>query len=282
MEECDFNVTIVGLGLIGASYAAAFKELNFKNVWGVDIDQETLNKAELMGIINKGYITGDEPISNSNLVIISLYPNETIQFVKDNGAYFKNGAIITDTAGLKSEIINSIKSFLPVGVDFIGGHPMAGREGRGIEMASKEIFRGASYIITPTDSNKLENIDFITKVAYSMGCGKVIQIDPENHDIKIAYTSQLPHIMATTLINSNEGMDVTPFVGGGFKDLTRIAISNSDLWTELLLQNKENLVRTIELFQTEVQNMKEAIINGNYDFIKEKFEEASRKRREIV
>lgn len=281
MEECDFKVTIVGLGLIGASYGLALKKLNYKNIFGVDISKAILIKAEERGIITKGYLSPKEALQNSDLVIIALYPSETINFIKSNLSNFKPGAIITDTAGLKEEIVTEVNSFLSKDLDFIGGHPMAGREGKGIDMASAEIFKGASYILTPIKENSKENVELLSKMAYSIGCSKVIKIDPKAHDNIIGYTSQLPHILAITLINSNECEAIDSFVGGGFKDLTRIAINNSDLWSELLLKNKDNLIHSINTFQREIEDIKQAIISGDESFIKDKFEGANKKRREI-
>ncbi|MBC8060185.1 MAG: prephenate dehydrogenase [Clostridiaceae bacterium] len=281
MGECDFKVTIVGLGLIGASYGLALKKLSYKNVSGLDISSEILIKAEERGIITKGYLSAKEALKDSDLVIIALYPNETINFIKNNLNNFKSGVIITDTAGLKEEIVTKINSILPKDLEFIGGHPMAGREGKGIDMASGEIFKGASYILTPVKENSEENVELLSNLAYSMGCIKVIKIDPATHDNMIGYTSQLPHILAITLINSNECDSIDSFVGGGFKDLTRIAINNSSLWSELLIHNKHNLINSIDNFQKEVENIKRALINGDENFIKERFEEANIKRKGI-
>ena len=282
MGKCDFKVTIVGLGLIGASYGLALKNLNYKNVLGVDVSSEVLIKAEERGIISRGYLNAKEALINSDLIIIALYPSQTIKFVKSNLNNFKAGAIITDASGLKEQIVNEINSFLPKDLEFIGGHPMAGREGKGIDMASKEIFKGASYILTPVKENSDKNVKLLSEMAYSLGCSRVIKIDPSLHDDIISYTSQLPHILAIALTNSIECDGIESFVGGGFKDLTRIAINNSSLWSELLLINKNNLIHSIDNFQKEVENIKQAIINGDESFIIEKFEKANKKRSEIL
>jgi len=281
MVESDFKVTIVGLGLIGASYGLALKKLNYKNVFGVDISSETLTKAEKKGIITKGYLDAKQALEDSDLVIIALYPNETINFIKNNLSNFKPGVLITDTAGLKEEIVTEINCLLSKDFEFIGGHPMAGREGKGIDMASGEIFKGASYILTPIKENSEKNVELLSEMAYSMGCNKVIKIDPVTHDNIIGFTSQLPHVLAITLINSNECEDIASFAGGGFKDLTRIAINNSDLWSQLLMKNKDNLIKSIDDFQKEVEDIKQALINGDENFIKNKFEKANKKRKEI-
>ena len=128
MDCTDFNITIVGLGLIGGSFAMALRKLYPKNIWAIDIDKETLRAAEEMNIIDKGYISPDIPLSNSDIVILAVYPQKTINFVKSNMSLFKSGAVITDTAGIKSNLIHEIMPVLREDLDFVGGHPMAVKE----------------------------------------------------------------------------------------------------------------------------------------------------------
>lgn len=278
MEECDFTVTIIGLGLIGASYAKALKRLNFKTVLGVDLDSEVLRKAEKYGIIDEGFLEPEKALKTSELVIIALYPKETLNFMERYKHHFKDGALVTDSAGLKEDIVNRIQASLPENIAFVGGHPMAGREGKGIEMSSETIFEGANYIITPTKENKNENLKFIEKLAYNMGCGKVITMTPKEHDDMIAYTSQLPHALAVSMVNCNQG-DINDFVGNGFKDLTRIAINNSELWSELLIENRKNLIKKIDEFQEEMEEIKLALLNEDKNLIRDKFERANNRRK---
>ena len=156
MDCTDFNITIVGLGLIGGSFAMALRNLNPKNIWAIDIDKETLRVAEKMNIIDKGYLSPEIPLSNSDIVILAVYPQKTINFVKNNMNLFKSGAVITDTAGIKSNLIHEIMPVLRGDLDFIGGHPMAGKEESGLKAASKDMFKNANYIITPINGNKEE------------------------------------------------------------------------------------------------------------------------------
>ena len=154
MGGLDFNITVVGLGLIGGAFAMALKDLKPKNLWGIDIDKDSIETAENMGIIDKGYTNAETPLKDSDIVIIALYPNLTEEFIKENNEFFKIGAIITDSAGIKEALVNNINLFIREDVDFIGGHPMAGRERKGLAYASKEIFHNANYILTPTKKNK--------------------------------------------------------------------------------------------------------------------------------
>lgn len=282
MDISDFSITIVGLGLIGGSYAMALRKLAPRNLWGVDIDEETLVKAENLGIIDKGYKEAREPISSSDIVIISVYPQSVEKFVKDNISYFKDGAIITDTGGIKKSIIDKVFEVLPQNIDFIGGHPISGREDIGLAFATADIFNNANYILTPVEKNKEKNIKIIDEIAKLIGCKNVIRMSPQRHDEIIAYTSQLPHIIAVSLMNSdNTDMDISCISGGSFKDTTRIAVINCKLWSELLISNKDNIINTIEDFQNRIDSLKNAIINDDIDAIEENLKSACKKRREL-
>ncbi|MDP4177681.1 MAG: prephenate dehydrogenase [Bacillota bacterium] len=282
MIDLDFNITVVGLGLIGGSYAKAIRDLNPKNLWAVDINEDVLKAAEDDKIIDKGYVDESEPLRQSDIVIICLYPELISNFVKKNIPNFKPGAIITDAGSIKSKIVNEINSFIPSSLDFIGGHPMAGKENKGFEYASKSIFKGANYIITPVIKNNYKNIDIIASLAKKMGCKNIIKISPEKHDEIIAYTSQLPHVIAVSLVNSDIlDVDIKYFSGGSYRDMTRIASINSDLWSELFTSNSENLVKIIEKFEENINIMKNAIRSKNTKVLNEKFQMANTMVREV-
>lgn len=278
----DFNITVIGLGLIGGSYAMALKELNPKNLWGVDIDSETIKSAEKMGIIDKGYTDAAIPLSKSDIVIVSLYPDLTVQFIKNNINNFKRGSVITDTSGIKSKVVNEVSSFLPDYVDFLGGHPMAGKESKGLAFASKDIFKNTNYILTPTEKNKVENIQLIKDIALSIGCTNIVSVDPKTHDKIIAYTSGLPHLIAVALVGCDSFNEKSKsFIGGGFRDTTRIAAINPELWSELFISNKSNVIKQIEEFQNNLSVLKSAIENEDICEIEDIFNVARKKRSEL-
>ncbi|MBU3093344.1 prephenate dehydrogenase [Clostridium sp. CM028] len=282
MDCTDFNITIVGLGLIGGSFAMALRELKPKNIWAIDIDKDVLDIAEEMNIIDKGYTSPEIPLSNSDIVILAVYPQKTIDFVKNNMNLFKSGAVITDTAGIKSNLISEIMIELRDDLDFIGGHPMAGKEESGLKAATKDMFKNANYILTPINGNKEENINLVTGIVRGMGCKSVVRLTPNQHDDIIAYTSQLPHVIAVSLIDCNSLIVGIPqFVGGSFKDTTRVATINGELWPELLFYNEENIVSKIEDFENNIKEIKDAIINHDEAFLKKRFENATNKRKEI-
>ena len=198
------KILIVGLGVIGGSYAMALKAAGYEDVYGIDNNIETLKKAEELGVIKEGYVESKEIVQEMDLIIISLYPRLVKDFIDNNKDYFKSGAILTDATGIKGHFIDDILNIIPKEVDFIFGHPMAGREKKGIDYASKEVFKGANYLITVTDRNKEENIVLLEKIIYDIGFKKIRRIDPVYHDKIIAFTSQLPHAIAVALINSDE------------------------------------------------------------------------------
>jgi prephenate dehydrogenase len=266
MDSGGFSIAIVGLGLIGGSMAEALMESkgkdNFKvsNIYGIDNNVKNIVKAIALGIIDDGSDNAEEFLNKSDIVILSIYPESIIRFIKGNIHNFKEGSIITDTCGIKGNIIENILELLPSGIDFVGGHPMAGKEKQGIDMADKGIFTKANFILTPVKENKAYSIDIVKEVAKAIGCRSIISIPPKEHDEIIAYTSQMPHIMAVSLVNSNRReLDITHFIGGSYKDATRVAAINSELWSELLLSNSENVLNCIGNFQKSLNDIKEAI-----------------------
>ena len=278
----NLNITIVGLGLVGGSFAKALKFLNPKNIWAIDIDKESLQKGEAMGIIDRGYEDPEEPLKSSDLVIICLYPDLVKRFVGDNLANFKSGSIITDVTGIKNGLVEDINKILPENIDFVFGHPMAGREKKGLEYSSSEVFKGANYIITPNDRNKKSSIDLIEDIAINIGFKRVIKIDPQKHDEVIAFTSQLPHVIAVALVNSDDlNMDTGSVVGDSYRELTRIAQINEKLWSELFIGNKENLLQKIERFQEKLELLKTAIMEDKKDILEEEFIKSSVRRKNL-
>ncbi len=276
------NILIVGLGVIGGSYAMALKAAGYEDIYGIDSNLETLRKAKELGLIKEGYVEGKEIVGQADLIIISLYPRLVKNFIEKNKDYLKRGAIITDATGIKEHFVDDILSILPEGIDFIFGHPMAGREKKGIDYASKEVFKGANYLITVTDRNKEENIKLLESIIYDMGFKNIKRINPKYHDKIIAFTSQLPHAIAVALINSDEeGRDTGSFIGDSYRDLTRIANINEDLWNELFFGNKKNLLESIDNFLVELNNIRNSIVNEEEEELKSLFIKSSKRREKL-
>ena len=276
------KIVIVGLGVIGGSYAMALKKAGYESVYGIDTNIKTLKKAEELGVIKKGYTDGKEVIKEADLIILGIYPNLIKGFIEENKNNFKNGAIINDVTGIKELFINEVLSILPDNVDFVFGHPMAGREKKGIEYATDEVFKEANYLITITEKNKDENIEVIKKIVYDLGFKHIRIITPKYHDEIIGFTSQLPHVLAVALINSDEeGRDTGSFIGDSYRDLTRIANINEVLWSELFLGNKKNLLKSMKVFQEEFNKILNCIENNDREGLEGLFIKSSKRREKL-
>lgn len=276
------NIVIVGLGVVGGSFAMALNKAGYENVYGIDVNEETIKKAKSLGIIKEGSTEGKDLLGKADITIISIYPKLVIDFIKNNKDYFKKGSIVTDATGIKCMFINEVKKIIPDDVDFVFGHPMAGREKRGIDFATDKVFQNANYIITPIESNKEENIKKIEELALSIGFKRVRRISPEYHDEMIGFTSQLPHAIAVALINSDEeGRDTGSFIGDSYRDLTRIANINEELWSELFLGNKNNLLKVLNNFEIQLDLIKKAIYEDDKEKLMEFFRKSTKRREEL-
>ncbi|MHB1391965.1 MAG: prephenate dehydrogenase [Clostridia bacterium] len=284
LVEGDFrrNIAIVGLGLIGGSYAMALRRLKAGRIFAIDIDERVLDKAVSCGVIDEGSIDAVEILRKSDMVIIALYPRDTIEFIKNNTRYFKPGTIITDTCGIKQPIIDAAKKYLPENVEFIGGHPMAGNEFQGFDAASQELFLDTNYIITPHESNSDKGIAAVEKLAATIGCKCVTRIEAEAHDRMISFTSQLPHIVAISFANLvTQEKDMNAFTGRSFKDATRVAALNKELWTQIFRMNNMNIIDRIEDMEGMLQKLKNAIKTQDESSLGVLFDNAVKGKREI-
>jgi prephenate dehydrogenase len=278
----DLSVTIVGLGLIGGSLAKSIrKNLKIKNLWAVDIDSDILSSAANSGVIDKGFTKPQFPLENSDIVILCIYPRATVNFLKENMKYFKNNAIITDTAGVKNKIVAQAECFVRNDLQFIGGHPMSGRESIGYNFSSHHIFEGAQYILTPTAKTSQNSLILLKGLILGMGFKEVVMMTPEKHDETVAFTSQLPHIIAITLMNSDKLDGKLDGIGGSFRDLTRIADINNGLWSELIYENKDNILKELERFLTSTNDIYHAIKNEESDYLHSIFQKSSLRRKEM-
>ena len=272
-------VRVVGLGVIGGSFVKAFKGLGYE-VYGIDTDLETLKQAKDEGYIIEGYTNGEEIISKSDLVMICLYPSLVLDFIKNNT--FKKGAIVSDAVGIKSYFLQQALEIIDKDVEYVSGHPMAGREKKGFAYASKEVFKNANYIIIEHAKNKKESIAFMQEFVSQLGFKSVKIMSPYDHDEIISFTSQLPHVLAVALMNSdNQKYETGKYIGDSFRDLTRIANINEDLWSELFLNNKEYLLQSMEQFEKEFDLIKESLKNNDVETLKSSFRKSSKRRENL-
>lgn len=262
------NIAVVGLGLIGGSICKALKQNTFHNIMGIDTDKETIAKALEQNAIDEE-ITPDR-LNEASLTIICLYPEAIVDFVKQNADNFKKGTIVADTCGIKEYVVENCTPILEErGVYFVGTHPMAGREFSGFDYSLPDLYKGASYIITPTENTPSLAVDLLSTLASSMGFGKVVISTPEKHDKVIAYTSQLAHVVSNTYVKSPSLLDFNGFSAGSFQDLTRVAKLNEYMWSSLFMCNKKALLEEIDCFIEHFTQYKIAMEKDDIDALRE-------------
>lgn len=254
-------ITIVGLGLIGGSIARRLRGFHSCLIRGVDVDQETLVLAKKDHAIDEGYTAGADAVKDADLIILCLYPQRNVEFIRENRTFLKPGVLITDVSGVKEYVVNEITKIIPEGADFIGGHPMAGREVGGYQSATDTLFDNASYLITPLKNNKPENVALIREMAKYIGCRTVISTTPAEHDAVIAYTSQLMHVVAVALCDNPMIERSASFSAGSLRDCTRVAVINAKMWSELFCENKDALAERITEMQKSLEKIKTAVKN---------------------
>jgi prephenate dehydrogenase len=279
--KLGFSITIVGLGLIGGSYAMALKKNKNITLYGIDKDENIIKQAKSLEIVKKASSIPQEFLGKSDVVIICLYPKLTIEFVKNNMEYFKKNSIITDVSGIKTEIVHSIQSFLRDDLEFLGGHPMSGSEYSGLVAARADLFEGNNYLLTPTKKNTEYAIAKITALVKDIGSKLPKCVDPELHDKMVAHTSQLTHVIASSLVNSSE-TNVTAFTGNSYRELTRIALINTRLWSELMLDNKDLLIEEIDKFTEKMTLFRNFLKEGNTAEITDFFERGSKIKKGMI
>ncbi len=246
-------IGVVGLGLIGGSMAKAIKENSNHTVYGYDIKISEIFAAQLVNSV-------DEPLDDSNIgdcdmVIVSAYPQGTIDYVKEKAPLFKKGATVIDCGGTK---INVCRELYPVadkhGFEFIGGHPMAGTQFSGFRHSRANLYKGATMLLAPQNKASIPVREKARDLFLEIGFGRVQFTTPEQHDRVIGYTSQLPHIISNAYVKSPNALEQRGFSAGSYKDLSRVAKLNETMWTELFLENRENIIFEID---TLIENLKQ-------------------------
>lgn len=276
MPLADMTVSIIGLGAIGGSVAKALKNNEVGCVNGVDISWRALDYAKNHKLIDKGFKDPKEALLESDLVFMCIYPEDMIEFIRNNHRHFKKNAIITDCAGIKTRIIDEVHKMLRPDLEFIGGHPLADYDTIGIEGSSEAVFQDSNYIITPTAENSEVGVNLLKEVVRSMGFRKIVSVTPEKHDEIVAFTSHLPHVLAMTLLSSSSRVTKS-FEGDNFKEMSKPNSINTDLWSELLIDNKENVVREITKLQMSLETIKRTINQEDKKGMQVFFEEAKLK-----
>ncbi len=263
------DILVVGLGVIGGGYAKALSKAGFA-VRCITKNAEDIAYAMAHDMIREGRTTPDADfIGQADLIICALYPSVFVEWVRENQKFFKKGALLTDVTGVKGQIIDTVQGFLREDVEFIAAHPMAGRERSGVLYSDDEIFKGANYIVTPTEKNTPKGIALCKELGRVLGFGTISELSPKKHDEMIAFLSQLTHCIAVTLMTANRSEGLEKYTGDSFRDLTRIAKINDEMWSELFLLNREALLSQMDTFAKEFDRLRTMLAHGDREGMRE-------------
>ena len=272
------KILIVGLGLLGGSYAKALKRFGFK-ISAITNEQSSIDYALKEKIIDEGSTELDpEIIGEADLVIFALYPHIFVEWIEKNQSLLKSGAIITDVTGVKKSIVYKIQNMLCSDVEFIAAHPMAGREVSGVENSDDKMFVGANYIVTPTDKNSIEAITTCLELGRLLGFSNVTTLSPEEHAEMIGFLSQLTHCIAISLKTCNDKENMEKFTGDSFRDLTRIARINDLMWSELFIANKSALLEQMNMFLDKFNQLKGMLERNDTEGMREMMRHSTKRR----
>ncbi len=261
------NIGVVGLGLIGGSLAKSAKKNTQHKVYGYDISKDVIKNA-----ISEKSIDGElteKRLSTCDYVFIPLYPEAVIEYVEKNATVFKEGATVIDCAGVKRSVCE--KCFLiaeKYNFSFVGGHPMAGTQYSGFENSKDTMFYNAPFVLTPKENEDILTLANAREIIMTLGFGRVSVMTPEKHDKLIAFTSQLAHVVSNAYVKSPSALERKGISAGSYKDLTRVAYLNENMWTELFLENKDNLIFELDNIIGELQKYSDAMKSNDSDTLR--------------
>lgn len=274
------QIAIVGLGLIGGSLAMALRGFETYEVVGVVRSDETMKLAADRGAADRLTKDAKAAIRQADVTILCLHPQGIVDFLAEYKDEFKPGSLVTDVCGIKTAIIEGAQ-VLPDSVDFIGGHPMAGRETSGMAHAEKELFHGAHYLLTPQKTSTPEHIALLRRMAMYLGCRDVVETTPMRHDELIAYTSQVMHIMAVAVCDDPDLFSCRGFEGNSFRDCTRVAALDVPLWTQLFSMNADALCKMIRRLEENLKSYREVLEAGDAKRLEEKLRYSANRKRQM-
>lgn len=275
----DMKILIVGLGLIGGSYAEALSKKGYE-VGAIDQKQEAIDFALRKGYIASGKTSVDKDyVGKFDIVVFALYPHAFVEWIEKYQNCLKSDAIVTDVTGVKGGVVCDVQNALRKDVEFIAAHPMAGRECSGVENAKAEIFEGANYIVVPTEKNTQEAIELCKDLGRELGFKHISELSVKQHDETVGFLSHLTHCIAVSLMVCKESGHLADYTGDSFRDLTRIAKINDEMWSELFLLNKDEIVEQMNLFEQHFGKLKECIQNDDREGIREMMRLSTKRRK---
>ena len=275
----DTNILIVGLGMIGGSYARGLTKRGLK-IHAIDTDEDTIEYALENNIIAEGTTEVDPTMTGrADVVIFALYPHIFKEWIRDNQQYLKSGAIITDVTGVKVCVVGDVQNMLRDDCEYIAAHPMAGCERLGIRNSNEKIFHAANYIVVPTERNTEEAKDVCRQIGKLLRFARISELPPDQHDEMIGFVSQLTHCIAMSLMTCNHTEKLEDFTGDSFRDLTRIARIDETMWSELFLLNKDALLHQMKLFTMEFSKLERMLMEADKEGIKDMMRRSTARRK---
>ena len=272
------NILIIGLGVMGGSYAKALTKKGLA-VRCITKNAEDIEYALKEKMIAEGTTEINERwIAEAELIVFALYPLTFISWMKENGHLLRPGTLITDVSGVKSGVIGKIQALLPEGVEFISAHPMAGRERSGVAFSDDSVFKGANFIVVPTEKNTEQAVRLCEQLGEYLGFSRISRLSAEEHDRMIAFLSQLTHCIAVSLMNCNDAPEMEKYTGDSFRDLTRIAKINDEMWSELFLLNRDELLREMDSFIAEFGRFRYMLAMGDREGMRETMRASTARR----
>lgn len=280
MENQWNTVGIAGLGLIGGSMAKTIKRcMPGCQVAGYDIDPDVERKAGQDHALDR---EGLEAVLSSSLILVALYPRDTVEFVKRYGEKMAPGTVVVDLCGVKGMVCQALEPYCrQVGLRFVGGHPMAGREFSGYDYTLPSLFTGASMILTPREGEDPALVEALRGFFYRLEFAKVVVTTAQNHDKMIAFTSQLAHVVSNAYVKSPEADRHNGYSAGSYKDLTRVARLNQDMWTQLFLCNRQALLEELDTLMENLGQVRRALVQGDQDSLRELLRQGSERKKAI-
>lgn len=265
------KIAVIGLGIIGGSFCKAIKKHTAHTVIGINRTHSVAEQAKNDGSID--IIGTVESLGEADIIFLCMYPQACVDFIKENGKFIKKGALVTDSSGIKSAICPQLYELSQeFGFVFVGSHPMAGKEKNGYGVSEAELYKGASFIITPCGADE-KYVNTLADLALSIGFGKIKITTPEEHDRMIAFTSQLPHVLACSYVLSPCCPNHNGFSAGSYRDVSRVANINSKLWSELFLENREPLITELDILIENITRIKDAIKDNDRETLADLLEQ---------
>lgn len=273
------KIVIVGLGLIGGSIAKALKQNTPHRVLGMDTDQDTLLDACSCGAVDGPAALSD--LEDADLVYLCVYPQDILEFVRQHGARLKAGCVLTDACGIKGEICAAMEQLSQgAAYEFVAGHPMAGKEQSGFAASDPSIFIGASYILVPGRASP-QAVGAVEALARQMGFGRVVKVTAQEHDRNIAYTSQVPHVLACAYVLSPRCRSHQGFSAGSYRDVSRVANINDALWSRLFLDNAPSLLEELDELLENLGRFRQAVARADGEELSRLLRQAAQIKREV-